>query len=254
MDLGVYLRVLWRFKILVAIGLVVASVLAINTLVRVEFRGGKPTVSYRADEVWESAATLFVTQQGFPWGRAILDEVVRIESGTAEPQFIPRYGDPGRYSGLAALYAELAKSDAVQRQVMRTATREQRYEAELVKAPDGSTSLPLVSIKGYGPSPRAAQQVAIEASDAFRRYLAAQQLRNGIPADKRVVVFPVRRASPPVIFESRSFVQPIFIFLLVLMVFIALAFVLENLRPRVRPPAAAVRSAKQLTDRARRTA
>ena len=69
-------------------------------------------------ETWLSASTLLVTQAGFPWGRAILDEMCRRRQRAAgKDEIVPRFGDPGRYSGLAALYAELAKGDAVQAKV-----------------------------------------------------------------------------------------------------------------------------------------
>jgi hypothetical protein len=50
-----------------------------------------------------------------------------------------------------------------------------------------------------------------------------------------VVVISNARAAE--LFQPRSVVRPIFIFLVIAMIFVALAFVLENIRPRVRPGA-----------------
>jgi hypothetical protein len=152
MDLNRFLQVAWRFKLLLAGGLVLATVVAFLSLARVTLGGNSPSVQFREQETWLSASTLLVTQSGFPWGRAILDDVITVQPKGAEALTIPRYGDPGRYSGLAAIYAQLAKADPVRNSVMAGAGPGSRYEAEVVKSADGSGALPLLYIKGYGPS------------------------------------------------------------------------------------------------------
>ena len=56
-----------------------ATLIAVLSFVRIGLDGGKPTLAYRAARDWLSASTLFVTQEGFPWGRAILDEMIEVE-------------------------------------------------------------------------------------------------------------------------------------------------------------------------------
>lgn len=236
MDLGAFMRVMWRFRWLMMAGVILAALAALFSVARIEMRGGTPTVSYREHEQWLSASTVFVTQRGFPWGRAVLDEMVRVEGENGTPMFVPRYGDPGRYSGLAALYAELAKSDAVLREAMIGAGPGERYEPELLSS-QSAGALPLLYIKGYGPTPAAAERIADRATKAFQDFIAREQVRNGIPADKRVEVVVTQQAIPAELFEARSPARPVFLFLLVLMLFVALSFALENLRPRVRPAA-----------------
>jgi capsular polysaccharide biosynthesis protein len=234
MDLSVYFKVLWRFRILMGCGLLLAFSAALLSIARLDVDGGMPKLVYRSDEVWLSAATVFVTQSGFPSGRAVFDEFVRVEtSEDSEATFVPRFGDVGRYSGLAELYAELAKSDDVQRAVLAGAPPSAVYEPEPARSPSG-TVLPLIHMKGYGASPEIAAAIANRATDAFRTYLAEQQASNRIPQDKRVQVVEIRKATEAQIFEPRSIVRPMFIFLVMAMIFVALAFVLENLRPRVR--------------------
>ena len=251
MDLGAFIRVMWRFKLLLAVGVVVASFLALFSVARIELNGATPSVVYRANEEWISASTLFVTQEGFPWGRAILDEMIRVENEGADPTYVPRYGEPGRYSGLAALYAELAKSDAVRREVLTSAARGARYEPQVVQSPDSGSALPMIYMTGYGPTPATAEFVANRATEAFQRYLSSEQIRNEIPPDKRVEVVVTQKAIPAAIHESRSLARPVFLFVLVVMVFVALSFALENLRPRVRPTPALLRAEPA---RARRSA
>jgi hypothetical protein len=231
MDLNRFLQVAWRFKLLLAGGLVLATVVAFLSLARVTLDGNSPSVQFREQETWLSASTLLVTQSGFPWGRAILDDVITVQPKGAEALTIPRYGDPGRYSGLAAIYAQLAKADPVRNSVMAGAGPGSRYEAEVVKSADGSGALPLLYIKGYGPSPEASENVANAATVEFQRYLERQQAKSGIAAGKRVQVVVTQRAGGAEIFEKRSFVRPMMMFLLIVMGFLALAFALENLRP-----------------------
>lgn len=234
MDFAVYLRVLWRFRFLVVAGATFALGLALLSVVRIEFNGGTPKLQYRDQEVWSSSATLFVTQEGFPWGRAILDETVKVEGQSGEPAYIPRYGDGGRYSGLAQLYVELAKSDAVRLTVLRNSPPGSSYQPDVVKSADGSTVLPLIYMTGFAPTAQAARATADVATRAFRRFLAQEQERNRIPEEKRVSVTVTSDPSPGSVFEARSYTRQIFVFLLVFGAVIALAFVLENVRPEIR--------------------
>ena len=70
MDLKLHLGVLWRFKFLIAAGLVLAVVLAVLSVMRVSFQGTTPTLTWRGVEIWTSNETLLVTQSGFPIGQS----------------------------------------------------------------------------------------------------------------------------------------------------------------------------------------
>jgi hypothetical protein len=253
LDLRLWVSVLWRFRWLVAAGVLLAAAAAVLSLARVTLDGGKPSVSYRSDEVWQSTTTLLVTQQGFPWGRAVLDEMLKVQAEGTDPTLVPRYGDAGRYASLAAIYAELAKSDAVQRQVLAGASPGEKYDAQVVSLPGGAGTLPMVGIAGYAASPERAEETANKAADAFLAYLSNEQALNRIPADKRIEVTVIKRAADAQVFASRSIVRPMFLSLLILMVFVGLAFVLENLRPRAGRGAATVVPA-DIPARARRSA
>jgi hypothetical protein len=231
-DLARFLSVAWRFRALLVVGFLLGSLIGVLSLAKVSIDGAKPTLTFREQETWVSASTLLITQSGFPWGRAILDDMIKIESDGTDPILIPRYGDPGRYSGLAGLYAELAKSDAVQAEVMKGAKPGEGVEPMVVQTPGTTTALPLIALKGLGPTPQSAQDVAIRASRAFRGFLDRQQAESNIPSSKRVQVVVTQRATTPELFEKRSYVRPLFFFLLINMGFLVLAFALENLRPR----------------------
>lgn len=225
---------LWRFRLIVVIGVLLGAALALASFARIEFVDGKPRLSARAPEVWLSASTLFVTQDGFPWGRTIFDETLTIEGAGGEETVIPRFGEPGRYSGLATLYVELAKSDTVRRAFRASAPPGVTYQPDVVKSSDGGSVLPMIYMKGYGPSPELAEGAANIAAEQFQRYLSEEQARANIAEDRRVEVVITSRAIPAQIVEPRSVVRPIFLLLLVLMATVGLVFMLENLRPRVR--------------------
>jgi len=234
-DLGRFLSVAWRFRVLLAAGLMLATLISLASLARIGLDGVKPKLTYREQESWTSASTLFITQSGFPWGRAILDDMITVENEGTDPISIPKYGDPGRYSGLAALYAELAKSDGVQAAVMKNSLPGEYVEPMVVQSPGSNTALPLMTLKAFGPTPEAAMDVAQRASKAFRKFLDREQAANGIPAEKRIKVVVTQRATNPELFEKRSIVRPVFLFLLINIGFLAFAFALENLRPRAQP-------------------
>lgn len=231
MDLRRFIAVVWRFRLLLAFGLLLAVVLATITMFRVVM-DGTPKLVHRQDNTWLSASTMLVTQSGFPWGRAILDETIKGTDGEGEPGEIGRFADPARYSGLAALYSRLAVADEVRAQVQRRSGPGQHYDADVVQEANSQTVLPMIYIKGYGPTPQAAEDVANRASLVFRRYLRDLQDRSRILPEKRVEVSVTQKAGASELFEKRSTVRPIMLFLLVMMAFLALAFTLENLRPR----------------------
>jgi hypothetical protein len=234
MDIGRFLQVAWRFKVVLAAGLTLATLVAMFSFVKVDGSG----LSFRENDSWLSASTLLVTQDGFPWGRAILDETVPLagsEDAEGEAATVPRFSDPGRYSGLAALYAELAKADEVQARVMKDAKPGEYYESMVVQQPGATATLPMIYLKGYGPTPESAVDVARRASVAFIDYLKTEQGRSQIDRDKRIEVVVTAKNTPPQLFEKRSFVRPIMLFLLISLVTLALIFALENLRPRQEP-------------------
>lgn len=222
MDLGVFFRVIWRFKVVVAIGFVLALALATLSLARVDFKGGSPSLSYRQQEQWQSYTTLIISPRGFPWGRSV---------------FSLNF-DPSRYATLATIYANLAQSDAVRRIMARDwNVRQGAIQAQpVLSSPNNSSAppLPLMTIAATTSSARSSAAIAERATAAFLDFLRAEQSDNGIPAKKRVVVDEIKHATPPVLLKGRSKTTPVAVFLAVMIAFIGLAFVLENLRPRVR--------------------
>ena len=164
MDLSLHLRVLWRFKIVLAVGLFVAVFLALLAGTKASAR------------TWKSEATLFVTQPGFPWGRTVT-KYLPGDIATGKPS-IPT-ADPQRLSSLTALYAQLATSEPVAPWLKGIERRHEQLTVTAVPAPQYSTPtlLPLLQIAATAPSQARAISLANRASSSFKTWLARQQAR-----------------------------------------------------------------------------
>ncbi len=215
MDLRLWLSVLWRFRILVACGVLLAFALAAFSYVTVSFNDGF-TIKYRKPEQWVSTATLLVTQPGFPEGRTATIQ----SAGT-------------NFTGLAALYSTLVDSDGVRALVVDNRPPLGQVSATTVMTSDGDP-LPLIRIDAVSLSPEPARRLASLYSNALIDFILSQQDANRIPPRDRVQVAIVKEPRRGVLLAPRSKTTPIAIFLSVLVVTIALAFALENLRPRRR--------------------
>jgi hypothetical protein len=246
MDFRLYSRVLWRFKWLVALGLVLGASLGLLAVVRVSSDG----LTYRQSELWTSTTRLGVTQNGFPWGRLLAQEVTPDEQ--AERLGIP-LADPNRLNTLAVLYAELATSDPVRRQMLEDGPLRGKIIATPVVVGENRVMLPFIDVAAIATSPRGAVVLAQRAADAFGVFMRDQQVANRVPAADRVIVQQLVRPKPPKLFQPRSKTMPVVVFLAVMFATIGLAFLLENLRPPRRPEEDA-QSEPEFRGAARRTA
>ena len=234
MDFGLYARVLWRFKLIVIGGLLLATGAAVLSVIRIAPSG----ISYRQDELWASTARLGVTQNGFPWGRLFAqpattaDGSTGSETGRDEDQ-IP-LANPDRFNALAILYAELASSDRVRALMRHDGPVRGQIVATPLRDADSGVLLPLIDLTAISTSPQAATGLASRGVDALQTYLEEEQRTNGVPASDRVVLQEVTRPTSAHVFQPRSKTMPAVIFLAVMFATVALVFVLENFRPRFR--------------------
>jgi capsular polysaccharide biosynthesis protein len=200
----------------------------------VSFKGGSPELSYRQQQGWTSGATIWVTQAGFPLGRSVYDKFLQGGSAKA-PTTVPQFSDPTRFSSLATILANLVKSDAVLEVMQREGPLDGSVAASQPTLPGNDVTLPFVQIDATASSAGAATLLAEHAATALVRYVKNQQHRNAIPTDKRVVLQVIQHATPAVLTKPRKLTGPIVVFFATLMVAVGLAFLLENLRPRVQP-------------------
>ena len=178
--------------------------LAIFSVARVSSGG----LSYRSDEVWQSTTTLLLTRKGHT------------------------FAAPTSYSPLTDLYSQLANSDAVRRSMLKAgAAKNWKITATPVPPTfNPGAVLPVISLAGEAPTPREAIKATVLGRQAFLNYVSRQKGSAGIEV--------LQNATKPKLSVPRSKTLPIIVFLAMLSATIALAFILENIRPaRATAPA-----------------
>jgi uncharacterized integral membrane protein len=212
-DLVLFGRVLWRFKLLVFAGVLLALVLAVFSVVHVSSKG----FTYRKAELWQNSTTVLLTQKGFPEGRSTFPRSVS-------------FADPGRFAYLADLYSQLASSDAVAALIRKTGPLDGSVAAATVLTSTGQGS-PLISIFAKSTSEQASTSLTLRATNAFVKYVEQRQQIAGIPEQERVALTIVRGADSPLLIAPRSKTLPIVVFLATMICVLALVFVLDNRHP-----------------------
>jgi hypothetical protein len=243
-DLNLYFRVLWRFKVIVAAGLLLAFALAFLSYASVRFDGFPPSVKYRDAEKWESLATIGVASQSFEPGSVLTPELrsfleaPRAGDPTAEAGGQKPDIDPAKLTSFARLNEitvqamALATSDAVK----RIMAKQGRINGVLQTFPvtAGDSLVPFITFSAIAASPKAALALNERHVAAFKTFFSERQRQAGIQADERVVIETVNAPQSPTLLEGRKKTRPIIIFLTAMIAVLGLCFVLENLRPRVR--------------------
>lgn len=226
MDLGLFLRVVWRFRVLVAVGLALALALSFLSLVRVDFANGMK-MSYREHEQWESLSTLFVTTPGFAFGSLKYGHSTDPEKAAAAA---------GQVTSRTALYMQLATTDQVLRLMARSGPIVGAVQTYPVTATGDARGdmLPMITFSAVAPTPQGAHSLATRHVRAFLQFLRRDQIERRVPPNERVEIEVVREPQAPVLLQPRKRTRPIIVFLTVAIATIGLAFILENLRPRVR--------------------
>ena len=229
MDLALYGRVLWRFRWMVLCGVLLGVLLAVLSVAKITPGG----LVYRKHEIWQAQASLLLTQPGFPEGRALFPDPMR---NTSRSKF--SYADATRFASLTALYSQFAQSDEVNALVKSEgAPPGSAVSAAPLVTPGANayTVLPVISLFGTAYTPRDAVMTTRLGTQAFIEFLERNQREAQIPQAQRVHVKVLARARQAAVLEPRKKTLPIVVFLTVLTATVSLAFVLENVRPRVRP-------------------
>jgi len=214
LDLRTYLRVIWRFRLIVGAGLIVAVLLAGLSYLKVSFNHGKPRITYRQSETWTSSMRLGVTQGGAPVGTPSTD--------TTPVDF-------------ALVAANLADSDSVRAMATRRTHIHGKIQATSETDPVTNSALPFITVNAFASTPIRAIALANGAGKALQIFVKRQQEAAGLRPARRMSLLIVKRAGAldTTVSAGRRKTTPIVIFLTVMVAAIGLAFILENLRPRV---------------------
>lgn len=221
MDLAVYAQVLWRFRVIVVLGVLLSVAVGALAIYRVDTSGGV-NLTHRDPEVWHAQTTLLLTQRGFPEGR--------LSYGSANSRTVV---DPGRLSYLSGLYSQLANSDEVQRMAFRAAPVSGAMSAQSVREGDPREGLPLIDIVGTSISPAAAETIARTGARVLTDYISERQRAVGIPERDRVLIRTLTQSKATVLVPRKK-TTAVFLLLAGLTATLGLVLVLENLRPRAR--------------------
>ena len=219
MDLRLYTAVLMRHKLIVGVGLVAATCLAVFGAQR-----AKPTYS--------ATAQILVTQQGFPLGRSALGDASNSS-----------FADPARFDYLAQVYAELAATDVVRKAVLgKTGVQKGgllvlddgktvgTYGVSAQTSDIGGSPMPFLAITAQAASAREATEIASRATAALRNYLERSQDDAGITGKARVELPVITKPTDPKLAQSRPLVMPLALFVLAVGATVGLVFFVENLR------------------------
>jgi len=218
MDLRLYGRVIWRFRFVVAIGVILAIVLATLSFVKVSPSG----ISYRQSQDYSASTTYLLTGSGGPqYG-------VYTAGGAKSPLAL---------SNLAALYATVATGDQVHQRLLKGGPLHGVVSANSFVNTQTSQKypLPLLAISADASSPGKAVTLARRAARAFESFIVDQQNAANIKPANRVQLLIVNHPKQALLVGARKKTLPAVIFLTILSATLGLAFVLENLRPRVHP-------------------
>jgi len=227
MDIRLHLKVLWRWRRLVAVGVVVAVLLSIL----VTFKVGPGGFEWRSPATYESTSRTFVTQAGFPWGRTTLPGSDPTQQAVPQPDKPSRsFAPPARFTELATVYSYLAQSENVRR-LIKPMPQEGQIQVATVPNPMTGDPLPLLQIITKSDSAAGARALNRDTIQALRIYLNENVRLNRVPADERVQLEVLNPPRFAVLTGGRSPTRSIIIALLVLVGTVVAVYVLENLYP-----------------------
>jgi len=168
---------------------------------------------------------LLLTQPGFPYGRS---EIPSTAPGTVPPQYT-------NLASLTDLYSQFANSDEVKRLMHQEGAPKTWTISALPAVPTiQGGNLPVIVLSGHANSASASVSAVVYGRQALNEYVQRQQQLAKIPHNQRITLQIVQAATEPAVFAPRKKTLPIVVFLAVTILTIGLAFILENLRPRVR--------------------
>jgi hypothetical protein len=232
MDFKLFYAVVKRYKRVVISGAVLAIVLSVLSYGMPGLKGGKPTIIPRGSEVWQGDAEILISEEGFPYGRA----VTQVIPGKGVDVPAQTYGDESYLSNLSSVYAAMANGNALQQEVAKDThfavcpakvTCGTILAAE-VADPNTSAPLPLVTITASAPTAGEAAKLATTTVSVLKGEITQQEAASGTPVDQRVELQTLKSGSPATLSQGYSKSIPMLVLFAVLSASIALAFILNN--------------------------
>jgi hypothetical protein len=229
MDIMHHVRIVWRWRRIALAGCLLAGVLAIV----VSFKPSTSGLEWRSQATYMSSSRLFVTQPGFPWGRATLPTPDATTPLPPDAQKLKSFAPPSRFNELAVVYSYLAQSDLVRDRVMPRPLEEQVTVATIPNPATGEP-LPLLEITTMGSSQGASKELNQAVIAALGEYLEQNVKENRVPADERVQLEVLNPPKPGWLVGGRSLTLSAIVLILGLVATIIAIYILENVFPRTR--------------------
>jgi hypothetical protein len=230
MDIRYHLGIIWRWRVLLVVGLLVAASVAYL----VTFKPGLGKPEWRSAATYTSTSRTAVTQPGFPWGRATLPGADPNQPLVPDGERLRSFAPPQRFTDLAVVYAYLAQSDQVRRLISPTPLAQQ-INVATVPNPATGDPLPIVEIATTATSSAGAQELNRATINALRAYLARNVRQNQVPLEDRATLEVLNPPTPGLLVAGRSLTLSVIAGLLALVATFVAIYVLENLYPGSRP-------------------
>jgi hypothetical protein len=230
MNLARHITVLWRFRAVVLAGLLLGIVLAVLAAYEV------PSMERRGAETWSAESDVEVTQRGFPEGRVTLPSPLTDTGSTsAQPQNGSQaFGDPGRFVQLALYYAQVAVSDQVRERLPERPAPGQIQARNVDATGNGQGWLPIIRLRTTAATADGAIKLNQDTIAALTRYLKTNQSDSNTPDDERVQLRVLNQPAAALL-SGRSLTMSFLVLMLCVLAAVAVAHILENLRPGREP-------------------
>ena len=245
MDFKLFLGVVKRYKRIVISGSVLAVLLSMLSYGMPGLKGGKPTIIPRGSEVWQANAELLISEEGFPYGRA----VTQVIPGKGLDIPAQTYGDEGYLASLSSVYAAMANGTSLQHQVATEAHVRVcpagvsaagssassssagtcgTVTAAEVADPNTSAPLPLITLTASAPTAGEATKIATTTLSVLQGNITRQEADAGTPVDQRVELQTLQSGAVAALTQGHSKSIPMLVLFAIVSASIALAFILNS--------------------------
>ncbi|AYG03708.1 hypothetical protein [Gryllotalpicola protaetiae] len=248
MDVPQYLRVLWRYKWLLLVGIVIAAMAAM--IAGFSLVDGK--LVSRTTQQYSAATTIML-------GSA--DQSIFTDQQVGPTQAPGQTVQQTNLAQTAVVYAYLISGDTIRQQVeaklgafgpddMLTAVSRTTQPAGSEQFP-GKYTLPMINIVGESDNAGRAEKISQTAAEQFQTYVVRQQNESKVATADRIQLTTISDGAAVAAEGSNPAIPIVITGVGVLLVFVALAFVLYNIalsreRARVRRARASRAAAPEL--------
>jgi hypothetical protein len=230
MNLARHASVLWRFRRVTAVGVVIGLILAF--LAYYDVGAGKP----RGTETWSAVSQILVTQPGSPEFRVTLPpqpvgvaptDDSQTSEDTSKTTQAPEFADPGRLAALGDLYSKFLTSDLVLRRVPEHPPVSAINASPFASAQGGQV-LPVIQLTTMAPTPELARSTNVHTYKAL-----VDLIEERADKDKFERVRLELLVAPAVsLMDKPKPTGAVLIFMLVMLGTVAVTHLLEALRNR----------------------